>query len=342
MISVCMATYNGENYIEAQMESIRKQTLSPDEVIICDDSSTDKTIDVINNFINKYHLKDSWHLYCNACRKGYPGNFYHAMSLCHGDIVFLADQDDIWDLRKIQIMSAILKKEKGINVLCCKFGLVDASGVKIHTLMAPVRNYGTGKLRKVSIKSVFYKCEWPGMVLAYRRSWYEMMITDQKKTEPKGQERTQMQKREGLSCLEVIPHDFLICAWAAEQESFYQLDEELAWHRRHGNNAGKEEHRIVKLLNRERKLQEIRDYIRILDAFADTEALKTKIGKGTLNAKRQVMGQRYEGILSRSAMCILRNVWKNRKWVRLTTVLCDVMIAIAWGRGKKGNISRLG
>ena len=89
-------------------------------------------------------------------------------------------------------------------------------------------------------------------------------------------------------------------------------------------------------------MQEIRDYIRILDAFADTEALQTKIGKGTLTAKRQVMRQRYEGMLAGSAMCILRNVWKNRKWVRLTTVLCDVMIAIAWGRGKKDNISRSG
>lgn len=64
-ISVCMGTYNGENYIEQQLKSLLNQTREPDEVIICDDNSDDKTAEIIRRFIDVNHLQDSWKLYCN-------------------------------------------------------------------------------------------------------------------------------------------------------------------------------------------------------------------------------------------------------------------------------------
>ena len=74
-ISVCMCTYNGEKYILPQLESIHAQTVAPDEVIICDDNSTDQTVSIIRDFIKEHGLEDTWSLHCNEENKGYPGNF---------------------------------------------------------------------------------------------------------------------------------------------------------------------------------------------------------------------------------------------------------------------------
>lgn len=317
MISICMGIYNGEKYIAEQLESILKQTVPPDEVVLCDDGSSDKTVDVILGFLKENGLEETWRLFRNETNKGYPGNFYYAMSLCKGDIVFLADQDDIWDIHKLEYMCRALEQTPQARAVCCKFGLVDAQGAGIHSIMAPARTKGTGRIRRVSIGDVFYKCEWPGMVLAYRREWFQNLW--------KSWESRRKDSRPGR--LE-IPHDFLVCAWAAEEEGFLQMDEELAWHRRHDNNAGGEEHRIARLLNRKRKLREVDDYIRILDAFDREEALHTPKGREALHQKNHTMKDRREALASGKALKIAKNAWKHRKSVRLMTAVCDVAIAL--------------
>lgn len=100
-VSVCMGIYNGEKYIEEQLDSILRQTRRAEEVILCDDCSTDRTVEIVRLFIEKHGLGESWRLCCNKENRGYPGNFYYAMSLCAGDVVFLADQDDIWAETKL-------------------------------------------------------------------------------------------------------------------------------------------------------------------------------------------------------------------------------------------------
>lgn len=310
MISVCMGIYNGQKYIEEQLLSIKNQTRVPDEVILCDDGSQDNTVKIVKEFIRKHQLEENWRLYENPENLGYPGNFYYAMGLCRGDIVFLADQDDIWDIRKIESMSQVMEARQELNVVCCKFGLVDGEGQDVHTLMAPARSKGSRELRKVTVENVFTKCEWPGMVLAYRRSWYENI---RKNASGKGKK---------------IPHDFLICAWAAEQDSFGQLDEELAWHRRHDSNVGEEEHRLGKLLNYERKIGEIRKYNQILDSFDREQIMLTQKGAEVLKKKQQVMKDRYCALESKKVFKVLGNIWKNRKYTRLATAICDIVIAL--------------
>ena len=102
MISVCIATYNGEKYIKTQLESILCQIGDGDEVIISDDASTDKTIDIINSLndsrINIYNHKASKSKYL----LDYPtANFENAIMHSSGDIIFLADQDDVWLPEKV-------------------------------------------------------------------------------------------------------------------------------------------------------------------------------------------------------------------------------------------------
>ena len=70
MITVLMATYNGEKFIEQQLYSIRSQTLPADRVIILDDCSTDKTFDIVNRFIQKYNLV-AWEIYQNESNQGH-------------------------------------------------------------------------------------------------------------------------------------------------------------------------------------------------------------------------------------------------------------------------------
>jgi glycosyltransferase involved in cell wall biosynthesis len=95
MISVCIATYNGEKYIKEQLESILSQLGEDDEVVISDDYSTDSTIDIINRISDK-----RIGLYANNIkRKAYHpaiSNFENALNHAQGDYIFLSDQDDLW------------------------------------------------------------------------------------------------------------------------------------------------------------------------------------------------------------------------------------------------------
>lgn len=101
MISVCIATYNGAKYIKAQLESILKQLSDSDEVIISDDGSVDDTIDIIND-INDHRIS-----VLNSGGIGNPTfNFENAIKHAVGDVIFLADQDDVWlDTKVSTIMS---------------------------------------------------------------------------------------------------------------------------------------------------------------------------------------------------------------------------------------------
>lgn len=304
-ISVCMGIYNGEKYIEEQLLSILHQTRQADEVILCDDNSKDKTPEIVQAFIAKNNLQERWKFFHNEENKGYPGNFYYAMSLCTGDIVFLADQDDIWAETKLERMCVVLEQHPEAKAVCCKFALIDADGGNIRTILSPTHSNGTGKLREVNIGDVFYKCEWPGMVVAYRNAWYQQL---------------------GNNAPHSIPHDFLICAKAAEKDGFLQMDEELAYHRRHDSNAGGEEHRLSVLLDKKRKVREIEAYLKILEAFVERQIMTTENGRKALEDKLLSMKGRYLALQSGKISKVLANAWKNRKQVRLATVVCDVVI----------------
>lgn len=303
-VSVCMGTYNGELYIEQQLNTILHQTKTPEEVILCDDGSTDRTVEIIQRFIAENGLEGKWKLYQNTVNKGYPSNFYYACSLCNEEMVFLADQDDVWEKDKIEQMCHAMEENPLSKSICCKFDLVDEEGHEIHSAMNPTKTYGTGEVRNVTIEEIFYKCEWPGMTMAYRREWYECWI--------KGDYS--------------IPHDFLIAAKAAEEGGFLQMDAILAHHRRHDHNVGGEEHRIHKLLNKQRKLKEIKDYLEILEAFQEEAVLTEETAQKALEQKTVGMKQREAALRSGKINKVIKNAWKNRKNVRLATVVCDVWI----------------
>ena len=97
MISVCVATYNGEKYIKQQLLSILSQLTLTDEVIVSDDGSTDNTCSIIES-LNDYRIR-LYHNDFHSCRL----NFQFAMQQAQGDIIFLSDQDDVWLENKVKL-----------------------------------------------------------------------------------------------------------------------------------------------------------------------------------------------------------------------------------------------
>lgn len=125
MISVAVAAYNGERFIEEQLESIRNQTVRVDEVVIGDDCSTDRTVELCRNFIAEHGLV-GWRVVERETNRGYCHNFYDAIADCKGDFIFLADQDDVWHQDKVEKMIACMEKHPDVKVLSSRYGVIDA------------------------------------------------------------------------------------------------------------------------------------------------------------------------------------------------------------------------
>ena len=127
MISVVIATYNGQKYIEEQLRSVLLQTARPDEVLIFDDGSTDATAEIVSRFIEQNGC-DGWHLILNEQNKGYCLNFLEGALNTKGDLIFLCDQDDVWHPEKIEVMSEAMRADSDIMALCCACDLIDGQG----------------------------------------------------------------------------------------------------------------------------------------------------------------------------------------------------------------------
>lgn len=112
MISVCLATYNGAEFIERQLDSVLKQLHPNDQVIIVDDKSTDSTVDVINNrYGNRVEI------FINDQNLGAIKSFEKAISFAKGDILFLCDQDDLWDDHKVETVMRAFKEQNADLVI---------------------------------------------------------------------------------------------------------------------------------------------------------------------------------------------------------------------------------
>lgn len=99
-VSVALCTYNGENYLHEQIDSILNQTVQVDEIVICDDGSNDKTIEILFEYQKKH--PDFFKVYQNENNLGFIKNFEKAINLCKNEIIIISDQDDIWEKDKVE------------------------------------------------------------------------------------------------------------------------------------------------------------------------------------------------------------------------------------------------
>lgn len=99
-ISIAMATYNGENYLAEQLQSFADQVRRPDQLVVCDDQSTDATLDIVRDFGRNVDFEVV--AIRNDVRLGIVRNFSKAIDACTGDVIFLSDQDDVWARDKLR------------------------------------------------------------------------------------------------------------------------------------------------------------------------------------------------------------------------------------------------
>ena len=126
-LSVALCTYNGALFIESQLLSILNQRLPVDEIVIYDDGSSDATLSMIHS-ISEKHPEVVWEIRQNPQRLGVIKNFEKALLACHGDIIFLSDQDDIWLPEKTEKMVAYFHQHPNTELLFTDAVLIDENG----------------------------------------------------------------------------------------------------------------------------------------------------------------------------------------------------------------------
>ena len=250
--AIAVALYNGEKFIIEQLESFRKQSRTADMVVFCDDGSKDNTVKIVEDYIVEHDLQDGWKVYRNEENLGYVRNFYKAITLCDAELVFLSDQDDIWEQDKIERMSAVMETHPEISLLCCQYGIIDDSGQQMHSIIEPTA-LEDGAVHQIGVEEIVRAYRWPGMAMCLRKEFFNRIC------------------KQIMSCK--AAHDLVFAITAADKEAFFTIGYTGVYHRRHDNNAAREEHRVTKLLNRERKLKDIEVTRRQWKALLETEGL---------------------------------------------------------------------
>ena len=154
MISVCIATYNGDQFIEKQLNSILIQLGENDEIIICDDFSTDKTVEIVRSFNDK-RIK----ILVNDKTLGVVRNFERAISLSKGNYIFLCDQDDIWESDKLQVY---LSEFSAYDLLLSDASIIDEGDYVIKDSLFNNRNPLKGLVANL------YKSPYTGCCMAFK------------------------------------------------------------------------------------------------------------------------------------------------------------------------------
>lgn len=227
-ISIVMTTYNGSKYLLEQLNSLKLQERPADEVIILDDYSTDNTVEIINEFIEKHHLSN-WVVKRNKINVGWKKNFIHGFDLASGDLIFPCDQDDIWHIDKISVMAEIMEKNTDIallvgeadyifmNITNKKKSLLKRSRV---ALFIDIHSKNKKLLNSKKISQKFFDKEFKkvkqGCLMGVRRDFYESI---------KGY------------WISELPHDSFLSHYAKLNKRYYSLDYKVIDYRYHLGSA---------------------------------------------------------------------------------------------------------
>lgn len=173
-ISVAIATYNGEKFIEEQLESILKQTYPVDEIIIRDDISSDNTASVIQAFIKNKGIEDKVDFKVNKKNLGYASNFMSALRQTKGEYVLFCDQDDIWLEDRVECMINALESIPDAVMIGSEFEPFkcddDAPDVPRWEL-SKFKNDGSMEKIEFNSTNVFIGCQ--GCTMAMKRDFLD-------------------------------------------------------------------------------------------------------------------------------------------------------------------------
>jgi glycosyltransferase involved in cell wall biosynthesis len=203
-ISVALATYNGSAYLGEQLASLADQERRPDELVVCDDGSTDGTIELLERFAQTAPFRVRIHR--NERNLGVLKNFEKALSLCEGDLVFLSDQDDVWLPDKIADVVRVFEETPGAFAVINDKLIADENLVPTGaTMLGNIRGFGSPDGNFVA-----------GCCSAFRREWLQIALPI-----PDG----------------AIAHDTWLVGLAHRLGVASIREKPLQYYRRHGSNV---------------------------------------------------------------------------------------------------------
>jgi glycosyltransferase involved in cell wall biosynthesis len=124
--AIVLCTYNGARYLPAQLDSLLRQTVPVDRIEVWDDGSTDDTLAVVSAYSDRLPL----HLRRNEQTLGAVANFAQALAATSAQIVFLCDQDDIWEPYKVERMLKLLAADPAMLLLGTDAHIVGTTGAR--------------------------------------------------------------------------------------------------------------------------------------------------------------------------------------------------------------------
>lgn len=201
-ISVCLAAYNGERFIQQQIDSILSQLSDDDELIISDDGSTDGTISIISSYKDQ-RIK----LFDNGNRKDIARNFENALQHASGDYIFLSDQDDIWCDGKVE---TVVKELESFDCVLHNAQLIDAENNILDTDLFSIYRTRKGYLNNL-LRNTFVGC-----CMAFRKELLPVILPIPNS---------------------ITMHDMWIALLSEKKGKTKLIDSQLIHYRRHGSNA---------------------------------------------------------------------------------------------------------
>ncbi len=178
MISVALCTYNGEKYLPEQLESIVGQSVSVHELVVCDDGSSDTTLEILQQFSadSPFPVR----IFQNTTNLGSTKNFEKCLSLCQGEVILLCDQDDRWRSDRVEKQVGYLRRHPDVDAVFCNAQIIDGSSQPTSsTIWQEVEFNESSQRRWIAGKAheiLFGGFVVTGATLALRRSSLERLM----------------------------------------------------------------------------------------------------------------------------------------------------------------------
>lgn len=258
-ISIVMTTYNGSKYILQQLDSIRMQTRAADEVVICDDGSTDGTFELVQSYISEYGLYGKWYVYENELNLGWRRNFYEATKKATGDIIFFSDHDDVWCEDKLEKMAYVM----ACTGAGCVYGgatEIDAEGNELLSRTGRVEY--SGKCKRMQFTTSFNTIKTLGCRMCISRDVANLYLK--------------------LDCAD-FGHDSQCGILALLFSKLYVLDRPVIKYRVHqGNNSGIAGNGVEGFATLDFRIYDTRENAQMLRAIIRSEECKDRLSSGRL------------------------------------------------------------
>jgi glycosyltransferase involved in cell wall biosynthesis len=177
-LSVALCTYQGERFLGEQLDSILRQRRLPDELVVCDDGSTDDSAGIVGRFTARapFPLR----LIVNANRLGSTRNFDQAIRLCSGDVIVLADQDDVWLPHKLTRIESAFRANPEAGFAFSDAEVVDAGLERLGYTLWEAIEFGARERRRFQTGNAFElllrRYRVTGATMAFRCDFRELIL----------------------------------------------------------------------------------------------------------------------------------------------------------------------